>query len=187
MKLWVPVMKVIRREILLHTAHHADVTDKGNPSPSTRRLRHNIVTQKPGFTMNSEKATTFFETLRLFVTDEMLDIICKHTNEEGYRVSAGRNEKWKDVGEDEFVPFGGLLVLCGVLKKGKEPLYEVWAVKSLYHRAVFLATTSRNGFFQILSCIRFDNKDTRYQPRADNKLGQIQRVFETSVASFKLT
>jgi hypothetical protein len=31
------------------------------------------------------------------MTDEMLDNICKHTNDEGSRVFAETNEEWKDV------------------------------------------------------------------------------------------
>jgi hypothetical protein len=52
-----------------------------NPPPLTRHLRHNIVTQQPGLTTYSDNAATVSETLRLFLTDEMLDIICKHTND----------------------------------------------------------------------------------------------------------
>jgi hypothetical protein len=60
------------------------------------------VTQKPGITTYSDNAATISETRRLFVTDEMLDIISRHTNDEGYRVFAETNEEWEDVVKEEF-------------------------------------------------------------------------------------
>jgi hypothetical protein len=73
------------------------------------------VTQKPGLTTYSDNAATISETLRLFLTDEMLDIIY----DEGSRVFAETNEEWKDV-KEEFFSSVGILILCGVLKKCKE-------------------------------------------------------------------
>jgi hypothetical protein len=75
--------------------------------------------------MYSDTANSVPETIRLFVIDEMLDITCKDTNEEGCRVFTRINEEWKYVAKKEFVAFIVLLILCGVLKKRKEPVYEL--------------------------------------------------------------
>jgi hypothetical protein len=116
------------------------------------------VTQKLSLTTYSDNAATISKTLRLFLTDKMLDIICERTNDEGSRIFAETNEEWKDVMKEEFFAFVGILILCGVLKKCKEPVYELWAVKSLYYRPVFPATMSRDRFFQILRCLRFNDE-----------------------------
>jgi hypothetical protein len=55
------------------------------------------------------------------------------------KVFAETNEEWKDVVKEECFAFVGILILCGVLKKHKEP-DELWAVRSLYYRPVFPAS-----------------------------------------------
>jgi hypothetical protein len=45
---------------------------------------------------------------------------------------------------------------------------------------------SRNRFFQILCCARFDDKSSRDQRRESDKLAPIREVFEKSEASFRL-
>jgi hypothetical protein len=78
------------------------------------------------------------------------------------------------------------LILCGVLKKRKEPVNELWAVKSVYYRPVFPATMSRDRFFQILRCLCFDDKNSCVQRRKYDKLAPIREVFEIFVASSRL-
>jgi hypothetical protein len=64
-----------------------------------------------------------------------------------------------------FFTFIGNLILCGVLKKRKEPVYELWIIKGLYYRPVFQTTMSRDRLFQIIRCLRFDEKNSRVQRR----------------------
>jgi hypothetical protein len=74
-----------------------------------------------------------------------------------------------------FFAFVGILILCGVLKKRKEPVRELFAITSPYYsRPVFSATMSRDRFSQILRCLRFDEKNRRVQRRKDDKLAPIQ-------------
>jgi hypothetical protein len=61
-----------------------------------------MVTQKPGFTTYSGNAATISETLKLFLTDDMLDIICKHTNHKKSRVFAETNKECKDSAKEFF-------------------------------------------------------------------------------------
>jgi hypothetical protein len=116
----------------------------------------------------------------------MLDIICKHTNDEGSCVFTEINGEWKEVVKEEFFAFVGILILRGVLKKCKEPVYELWAVKSLYYRPVFPATVFWDHFFQIFRCLCFNDKNSHVERQKDDKLAQIREVYEIFVASFRL-
>jgi hypothetical protein len=59
----------------------------------------------------------------------MLDMKWQQKSEGICRDFTGRNEEWKDVAKEEFVAFAGSLTLCGVSKKRKEPVYQLWAAK----------------------------------------------------------
>nr|CAH7751841.1 unnamed protein product [Callosobruchus chinensis] len=53
------------------------------PFPTTRRLKRNIVKNiRPGITQYSDGDNTFTEIFNLFITTEMKDVICYHTDQE---------------------------------------------------------------------------------------------------------
>jgi len=45
--------------------------------------KHNTAISKPGMTACSEKISSLAESLKLFITDDILNEICHHTNAEG--------------------------------------------------------------------------------------------------------
>ena len=61
----------------------------GNKLPLlvSRRRKHNIVIGMPGLTAYSENFSSVADTLKLFITDDILNDICHHTNAEGLVLS----------------------------------------------------------------------------------------------------
>ena len=55
------------------------------PNSAVRRSIANIVRERPGPRGAAASANRMHEILRSFITDEMIDLIVKHTNEEGTR------------------------------------------------------------------------------------------------------
>ena len=57
----------------------------GNKLPLfvSRRMKHNIVIGMPGLAAYSENISSVADTLKLFITDDILNEICHHTDVEG--------------------------------------------------------------------------------------------------------
>lgn len=119
----------------------------------------------------------------LFCDEEFMNIIVQSTNKEMTDVYTGLNKlddlHLLDMAEAK--AFLGLLILIGVLKGRREPLEQLWDDK--WGRPVFRATMGINRFKTILRHIRFDDKATRTQRRATDKLAAIRSLFEHFAAS----
>ena len=64
--------------------------------------------------------------------------------------------------------FIGLCILAGVYKSNHEPVVSFWSEKE--GRPIFSATMSRTRFTTILKYLRFDNRATRAERQATDKL-----------------
>ena len=90
----------------------------------------NIVIGKPGLTAYSENISSLAETLKLFITDDILNEICHHTNAEGsYRIS----KVWKE----ELFAFLGLCIVFGILRTRMEPVTNLWTSNAAYVTLIF--------------------------------------------------
>ena len=69
------------------------------------RRKHNIVIGMPGLTAYSENISSVADTLKLFITDDILNEIYHHTNVEG---SSQIPNLWKDISSEELLAFLGL-------------------------------------------------------------------------------
>jgi len=79
--------------------------------------------------------------------------------------------------------FLGPLLLAGVYHGSMEALHELWSRHS--GRPIFLATMSVKRFKMLLCFCRFDNKATREQRRATDKLAAFRDVWDMFVAQLK--
>lgn len=79
--------------------------------------------------------------------------------------------------------FIGLLYLAGVYRGSQEALDKLWSRHS--GRSIFLATMSVNRFKSLLRFCRFDNKVTREQRRATDKLAAFRDVWPMFVAQLR--
>jgi len=76
-----------------------------------------------------------------------------------------------------------LSIKAGVYRGSQEALHELWSRHS--GRPIFLATMSVNRFKLLLRFCRFDNKVTREQRRATEKLEAFRDVWTMFVAQLR--
>jgi hypothetical protein len=101
-----------------------------------RCRKHIIVIGKPGLTAYSKIIRNLAETLKLFVTDDKLNEICRLTNAEcSYRVS----KVLKDISSEELFAFFGFYIIFGVLTIRNEPATKLWSTNTAYARPFFRA------------------------------------------------
>lgn len=160
------------------------------PFLRTRRMKRNILNTKPGITQHSADANTILETFNLFLTPEIKDIICLHTNQEAsrcYDIWNGKNptnqKQWTPFERDELDCFLGVLIKAGALRCRKESTKEMWTTNTSIRRAFFTASLSRNRFEEISIFLRFDDKSTRAERRENDKLAAIRKVWDLFVTN----
>ena len=79
--------------------------------------------------------------------------------------------------------FFGVLLLASVYHGSQEALQELWSRPS--GRSIFLATMSVKRFKMLLRFCRFDNKATRGERRAVDKLAAFRDVWTTLVVQLR--
>jgi hypothetical protein len=161
--------------------------------PVTRSRQCNIVTGSPEPTHATDVATTKYKVFNMFLDDEIVDTICTFTNAEASRVvqelnantALNRMRIWIDVDPVEIRAFFGLLLIAAALRCQKETISEMWTTDETICRAVFTAAMVWNRFAHMLQFIRFDDKSTRVQPKANDKLAAIREVWDQFVENCK--
>ena len=123
------------------------------------------------------RAMTPSESFNCFLTDEIIGIVVRCTNEEGYRVF---QEQWKDTTREEILTYLGLLLLAGVYRGRMEPVIHLWSAES--GRPVFGKAMGRTRFQNITRCLRFDSKETRTERRSRDKLAPIRELHDKFAA-----
>lgn len=119
-----------------------------------------------------------------------MDIIVRETNREASRVYIEWNnahpdnpKQWTAITVIELKAFLGLLITAGVGRAKFEPLTELWSASN--GRPFFSAVMSMNRFKNILRFLRFDNKQTRPERRATDKLAAIRDVWVMFIAKLQ--
>ena len=85
------------------------------PSPS-RTPRHNIMHKQPG--AKQTMITNFpFSAFELFLSEGIVEEVCKCTNLEGRRVATSRRKRWNNVSKEELLAYFGLVLLAGSEKQ----------------------------------------------------------------------
>lgn len=113
----------------------------------------------------------------------MINLMVKHTNEEGERDWNAWNEQhpdeqmqYKATDAMELWAMIGLMFLRGIYAGYREPLTEMWNPQT--GREVFIETMSRARFQTMLKLLRFDDRATReVRGRADN-FAPIRELFD---------
>jgi hypothetical protein len=145
----------------------------------SRCRKCSIVVGKPGLTAYSESNSSVAKTLKLFITNDILNEIRHHTNAEGnFQIPY----LWKDISLEEHFAFFGLCVVSGILHTGKEPVANLRTTNVVNARPIFRTTVARDQYFQILCVICCDDKTTRNLWRSTDKLAPIRDVFESVIS-----
>ena len=138
-----------------------------SPPPDNHKRRKQVVIHGTVGPTRQSKMESIRNSFKMFVINEMIDIIVREANRETQGCFKLRNDAHPDnrkrlkvLTTIEFVAFSGLLLLsAGVNRAGIEALQEMWAVKN--GRPIFRDTMSYDRFREIFQYVRFDNKDTR--------------------------
>ncbi len=152
------------------------------PGRDFRRGPANIVRERAGPKGEARQADTLRKAFELFVTPDMVDLIVRHSNEEGKRVfdqwNAAHPNKQKAFTEtcsDEIMAFIGLLILRGAYRDSGSDYYELWNASN--GRPCFRATMSRARFELLMRIMRFDDKRTRDARQFDDRFAPIRELF----------
>ena len=163
------------------TGKDGTVWDKVPPAQGRRR-KQDIIKQPPGITAEA-RCDDIVQSFQLFLTQPIIMQIVRETNREGHQKTAEYNTVhpqsqvvWKSVDEVEIKAFIGLCILAGIQKSNFEPLSSLWS--NVEGRPIFTATMSRNRFKDILSYMRFDNRETRSERKATDKVAAFSDVWQ---------
>ena len=129
---------------------------------------------------------------KLFITDDLLDMISSATNEYAQQVIADRHVtrrsrliSWKDTTPEEILKFFGIILYMGLVDKPEIALY--WSKSMLYDDPFVPKQMSRERFEQLWSFIHFSdnsaadsesNRLCKIQPLLEKLLHQFQGVYE---------
>ncbi|KAJ4430773.1 hypothetical protein ANN_19364 [Periplaneta americana] len=138
------------------------------PPRQVRRSVQNIVSFHEGLT-NEGLTSNASESFKKFITPEIVNIIVHHTNEE----ASIRNQKLTNT--EELYAFIGILILMGANNDSELPIDDLWG--KVLGKNIYTATMSRIRFGELLSLIRFDDKQTRTERRKQDMFCPIREVF----------
>jgi len=119
-------------------------------------------TGTPGFLFMNEPHETPSELYKLFLTDEILDIIVNETNfyaANFLATHASRNKqqykKWKEVTKEELLKVVGIIFIMGMVKK--PTISDYWSTDPLISTPVFRKVMVRDRFLIILKFLHFSH------------------------------
>lgn len=148
-------------------------------SANTRTRKQNLVHRYPGAKNEAVNVSDEKNIFSLFFTDEMLHIICVHTNSE---IDL---QKTKFSSEQSYIhatnvcelkALIGIFYLSGVLRNSGLNTEEMWSQK--LGPPPFRATMSKNRFEFLLNCLRFDDKSTRQERREFDKFAPVREIWD---------
>ena len=155
-----------------------------NPKNSGRQSIENIIKTKPGPINGSNSITSHLDAWKLFMTDEMLEILVSCTNYQINKIISkidmeAKNEYSsyiKPTTAQELTAFLGLLYARGLLHMSGQN-YTLLFQEYIGH-PIFGAVMSCRRFAFLNSNIRFDNVDTRQERFPHDRFAAIRDLFE---------
>ena len=143
------------------------------PETRGRTNEANLFSIPRNRTPNTQNAKSPVEIFELLLSVEILNIIVEHTNEEGVRM---KGNKWRATDKVEIDALVGMLLYLGAQKDSKTNIETIWT--PLIGQDFIRACMSKNRFFELLSCLRFDRKETRRRRLNESKLAHIKEVLD---------
>ncbi|CAB3241851.1 unnamed protein product [Arctia plantaginis] len=172
-----PAFPVLRSE-----SSTPDLPSDNHDAPSPQNSRNNSPSHQGATTTwssnpNSMKTIDFtteqqllvppptdpYDAFRLFIDDDLLDLIVRETNANAVRVGAADNVKrnsrinnWKVLTKEELMTFLGLLLHTGTIRLNR--ICDYWKRHYLFNIPCFGQFMSRNRFLLILRCLHFTSE-----------------------------
>lgn len=152
------------------------------PNPNVRTRSHNIVTHLPRVKGLAKKAKSALECWQLFFDKTMLELIVENINKyiANKKEAYTRERDCNITSSAEIKAFIGLLYLAGYYRNSRLNTEDLWANDGSAIET-FRLTMSRNRFHFLLQTIRFDDKETRNERKALDKLAPVRTLFEMFV------
>ena len=162
------------------TTWDASPLPRGTPSRRQGRAPRHQIVREAGGPRQSASFTSIPRTFSSFITDEIIREIVKMTNRYAHQWIHDNESEWyqkryREVDDDEMRAFLGCLLLAGVYKSHGESYEQLWSDDQ--GRTIFGATMSLRRFQTILKFLRFDDKNTREQRRASDKLAPFREIW----------
>lgn len=157
------------------------------PETRGRRLSETIIL--PTAKNASVSAHTPYEFWNALFTDEILEIILKHTNEEVAKflpdvIDEDRDSHQRSVTMNELKAFLGILYLLGAGKNNHVSIKELWGRE--FGISLCKAAMSKERFHFISCRIRFDDKTTRAERRAIDNLAPVREIWDIFIKNCEL-
>ncbi|XP_060809155.1 piggyBac transposable element-derived protein 4-like [Amyelois transitella] len=166
-----------------------DGRTRWNKAPATthvRRRARNIVTQLPGPKGEAKNLKEPGEIWRLFFPESVINRIVKCTNEHINIIKSNfaRERDCSETDNIEIEAFLGLLLFAGVRRNSRLNSKDLFKTDGSSPE-IFRLTMNWTRFCLLMRCLRFDEKDTRAERAAVDKLAPIRDLFEEVVAAYK--
>lgn len=157
------------------------------PPQNVRTRKHNIVMHLPGL-RNPAKTLgnnpDILDVWRLIFNGAMVQELVQWTNEKIVKMretySASDASFLGETNVLEIEAFLGLLIYSEVFKSNHESIESLFATDGT-GRDVFRSTMSQKRFLFLLSCLRFDNAQTREERKQSNPAAAIAMIFNTLI------
>jgi len=157
------------------------VTYSRNP-PAERRWRRNVIDAQ-NCPQNLAHVTSEIEAFLLFMPEELLRLVLRHTNRKCRDVSRQRNKQIPLFSYEEFLACIGILIRLGADRDNFTSLDDIWSAQD--GRAFYRGVISRNRFKTFLRLLRFDNYRTRRQRIPNDRLAAISEVWNLFLGSLR--
>lgn len=152
------------------------------PSTARRTKSHNIVVHLPGVKGEAKKAKTVLECWECLFTEDILETMIKYTNQYIDTIK-GRFSRERDIKHTDLIElraFIGLLYLAGAYRGNRQSLEELWGTEGDGIEK-FRLVMSIKRFKLLIRCLRFDDRTSRTQRKAYDRLAPIRKMFEMFV------
>jgi len=141
----------------------------------------------PGVSQYIPRNVTMLGCVKLFLTDELIEMIVEETNRYATQFinredipSSSRVNDWKSITNEEFLNFLALTLLMGM--NGKRSIPDYWSTNPLYYNSTFSLTMSRDRYQLILKFLHFSDNE---QIDKEDRLYKVRPICEYLVHRFQ--
>ncbi|XP_043288321.1 piggyBac transposable element-derived protein 4-like isoform X1 [Venturia canescens] len=158
---------------------------KWSLKPAVRRLSQTKkILHLPGVIGEACQAKTPIDTWSYLFSEDILDIIVVHTNEQIDRVCANMEQLLSYHNKTDIVEIKaliGLLYISGYRKQPAVNVNELWGEE--FSVTIFKATMSSHRFQFLSKCLRFDDKNTRKNHRKLDRFALIREIWDKFITN----
>ena len=141
---------------------------------------YNIIRERNG-PHRSTQMLSIRDTFNVIFSNEIVDIIVRHTNRKATAVYEKFNsdnptkwKTWKSLTTEQLSAFIGILITAGVNNSNVDHIYDMWKSTSY---PLYRAAMGVNRFRSILRFIGFDNANNRTERAAHDKAAPIRDIW----------